>query len=131
MVIIGGVGLAISPFFAWVRVILLGDLSLFQLFEAAGRPTGWAWIAVLAGGATAVVALRGGSPAVVRGTGLSVGLLSGALAILALQGLSEELRDAHGLATVGIGPYIAIGGCLAMVIGAVMSKAKRHAPASF
>jgi hypothetical protein len=46
LVIGGGVALAISPFLTWVKVILLGDLSLFQLFNAAGRGTGWAWAAV-------------------------------------------------------------------------------------
>ena len=54
----GGVALAVAPFLPWVKVILLGNLSLFQLFDAAGRGDGWAWAAVVGGGAAAVVALR-------------------------------------------------------------------------
>jgi hypothetical protein len=122
VVVGGGVALAISPFLTWVKVILLGSLSLFQLFDAAGRSSGLAWGAVVAGGAAAAVAFKGRNAAAVRGVGMAVGLLGGALALYALVGLREELQEAHGLATVGIGPYVAVGGCLAMVVGALMSK---------
>jgi uncharacterized protein DUF2510 len=130
LVIGGGVALAVSPFLTWVKVILLGNLSLFQLFEAAERSDSWAWAAVVAGGAAAAVAFKERNPSTVRGTGLSVGLLGGVLATYALVGLRDELRDAHGLATVGLGPYIAVGGCAAMVIGAVMSKSTKLLRAS-
>jgi hypothetical protein len=126
LVIGGGIGLAISPFLTWVKVILLGNLSLFQLFDAAGRSNGWAWAAVLAGGAAAAIAFRAQRPSTVRGAGLIVGLLGGALATYALVALRHDLRDAHGLAQIGIGPYIAVAGCIAMVIGAVMSKSSRQ-----
>lgn len=122
IVVGGGAAFAISPFLTWVRVILLGNLSLFQLFTAAGRSSALAWGAVIAGGAAAIVAFRKSSPSVVRGTALAVGLLGGALAVYALAVLRDELRDAHGLAVIGIGPYIAIAGCVAMVVGALMSK---------
>ena len=119
---VGGIGLAISPFLPWVKVVLLGSLSLFQLFDAAGRSNGWAWAAVLAGGAAAVIAFRAQRPSTVRRAGLSIGVLGGILAVYALVALRNELRDAQGLAQIGIGPYIAVAGCIAMVIGAVMSK---------
>lgn len=122
MVMGGGIALAISPFLTWVKVVLLGNLSLFQLFDAAGRSDGWAWVAVLAGGAAAVVAFKVQRSSTVRGAGLSIGVLGGLLAVLALVGLRDELRDAHGLAVVGIGPYVAVGGCVAMAIGGVMLK---------
>jgi Protein of unknown function (DUF2510) len=122
IVVGGGAAFAISPFLTWVQVILLGNLSLFQLFTAVGRSSALAWGAVIAGSATTIVALRSSRPATVRGTALAVGLLGGALAIYALVVLRHELRDAHGLAVIGIGPYIAIAGCIAMVVGALMSK---------
>ena len=125
LVIAGGVALALSPFMTWVKVILLGDLSLFQLFDAADRGNGWAWAAVVAGIAAAVVALRQENPSAVRGTALAVGLLGGALAIYALADLRQELRDAHGLAQIGIGPYVAISGCVAMVAGGWMAGERR------
>lgn len=122
----GGAALAISPFLTWVRVILLGNLSLFQLFTAAGRSSALAWGAVAAGGAAAIVALKESRPSAVRGTAMAVGLLGGVLALYALVDLRTELRDAHGLAEVGIGPYIAVGGCIAMVVGGLMSKRQQR-----
>jgi hypothetical protein len=125
LVVGGGAGLAISPFLTWVKVILLGNLSLFQLLDAAGRANSWAWAAVVAGGAAAVVVFRERNPSTVRGTGLAVGLLGGVLAIYALVDLRNELRDVHGLAAIGIGPYVAIGGCIAMAVGGWMAGSKR------
>lgn len=123
----GGVALAVSPFLTWVKVVLLGNLSLFELFEAAGRGNGWAWAAVLAGGVAAFVAFREGNSPAVRWTGLAVGLLGGALAIYALVDLRHGIREAHGLAAIGIGPYVAIAGCVAMVVGGVMSRGEKSA----
>lgn len=128
LVIGGGAALAISPFLTWVKVILLGNLSLFQLFDAADRGNGWAWVAVLAGGIAAFAAFRERSPRTVQRAGLSVGLLGGVLAIYALVGLRNELSDAQGFAAIGIGPYVAVGGCVAMVVGALMARSAARAP---
>jgi len=125
LVVGGGAALAISPFLTWVKVILLGNLSLFQLLDAAGRANSLAWAAVAAGTAAAVVAFRGRNPSTVRGTGLVVGLLGGVLATYALVDLRNELREVHGLAAVGTGPYVAIGGCIAMAVGGWMAGSKK------
>jgi hypothetical protein len=122
LVIGGGVALAISPFLTWVKVILLGNLSLFQLFEAAGRGTGWAWAAVLGGGGAALAAFRDRDPSTLRAVGFSAGLLGGALAIYALADLRHDLREVQGLAAIGIGPYVAVAGCVAMVAGAAIAR---------
>jgi hypothetical protein len=124
----GGVALAFSPFLTWVKVVLLGNLSLFQLFQAAGRGDGWAWAAVVAGGVAVFVALRAGSSSRVRWTGLAVGLLGGALAIYALVDLRHGIDEAQGLASIGIGPYVAIGGCVAMVVGGALARREANAP---
>ena len=113
----GGIALAISPFLPWVKVVFLGDLTLFQLFAATGRSNALAWGAVIAGGTAAFVAWREGSAAAVRLTGLAVGALGGVLAVFALTALRHDIREASGLAAIGIGPYIAIGGCAAMIVG--------------
>jgi hypothetical protein len=129
LVLCGGVGLALSPFLTWVNVVLLGNLSLFQLFSAAGRSNALAWAAVLGGGIAAFLAWRqNSSTAIVRAAALTVGLLGGALAIYALVGLRHDIREAHGLATIGIGPYLAVAGCVAMVVGAVMTIDRRQRP---
>lgn len=118
----GGVALAVSPFLTWVKVVLLGDLSLFQLFDATGHSNALAWGAVLGGGLSAILAWREGSLATVRTTGLVVGGLGGALAFYALIALRHDIREVHGLARIGIGPYLAIAGCAAMIAGAVTAK---------
>jgi Protein of unknown function (DUF2510) len=128
LVIGGGVALAISPFLTWIKVILLGNLSLFQLFEAAGRGTGWAWAAVLGGGAAALAAFRSQNLSTLRWAGFSVGLLGGALAIYALADLRHDLDEVQGLATIGIGPYVAVAGCVAMVAGAAIARNANRRP---
>jgi hypothetical protein len=126
-VIAGGIALAVSPFLPWVKVILLGNLSLFQLFEAAGHSATLAWAAVIAGGSTAIATYRTGELSTIRRAGLIVGALGGILSLYALVGLRNSLEDVHGLAAVGIGPYVAVAGCLAMVIGALKAKRARSA----
>ena len=126
LVIGGGAALAISPFLSWVRVFLLGNLSLFQLLEVAGSSKGLAWGAVLAGLGAAGIALVYRAPSTTLVVGLVVGLLGAALAILALVGLRHDVRETDGFAAVGLGAYIAIGGCGAMVIGALLSLPPRR-----
>jgi len=128
LVLGGGVGLSLSPFLTWVKVVLLGNLSLFQLFAAAGRSNALAWAAVLAGGIAVLLAWRHDSIAIVRAAGLAVGVLGGVLALYALVGLRHDLREAHGLATIGIGPYLAVAGCVAMAAGALMIGRRQPRP---
>lgn len=128
LVIGGGTAFAVSPFLPWVKVILLGNLTLFQLFSAADRSDALVWVAVLAGGAAAVTAIRNRGPRPIRIAGLLVGVIGGIIAAYALIGLRHDIRDAHGLAALGIGPYISVGGCIAMAIGGFRSKAKPTAP---
>jgi len=121
LVACGGGALAIAPFLTWVEVVLFGNLNLFQLFNVAGRPTGWPWAAVLAGAGGGIVVLLDKRPSTVRWVGFCVGLIGGAIAAYALIGLRGDVREAQGLAAVGIGPYVAVAGCVAMVLGAVKS----------
>jgi hypothetical protein len=118
----GGIALAVSPVLTWVNVVLLGSLNLFQLFAAAGRPSGSAWAAVLAGGAAAMVAWQDDNPTRVRLLGTILGVIAGLLALGTLVDLRDELRETQGLATIGIGPYIAVGGCGAIAIGGFLTN---------
>lgn len=118
----GGVAFALSPFLPWVKVILLGNLSLFQLFAAAGESDWLAWAAVISGGATAATALRSTKPSTAWRTGLIVGFAGGALAVYALANLKDGVEEARGLAALGIGPYVSVAGCVAMVAGALMAR---------
>lgn len=122
LVIGGGLALAASPFLTWVKVVLLGDLTLFQLYDAAGRSNAWAWIAVIAGVVAAIVAWTSRKEESVRMIGLLVGVIGGVIAAYALVGLRHDIRQAAGFAAIGVGPYVAIGGCVAMAVGGLMSK---------
>lgn len=126
LVVAGGVGLAISPLLPWVKVVLLGDLNLFQLFSAAGRPSIWPWAAVLGGGAAALVAWQDDSFPRVRITSVIIGSLGGLLALYALGSLRHDIREVHGLAAIGIGPYVAVAGCVAMFVGGFLAGERRR-----
>lgn len=118
----GGIALGVSPLFTWLNVVLLGSLNLFQLFRANGDKPTLAWGAVIAGAAVAVVAYQDRSRATRHWLGLAAGLGAGALAVYALSGLRHGVERSAGLVTVGTGPYIAIAGCLAMIVGALLPE---------
>ena len=76
----GGVGLELSPFLAWVRLVDLVHLDLFTLLQLAGAPSRWAWLAVAAG---AVVI--GSGVAVLYDAGGTAGrVVAGVLAVVVL-----------------------------------------------
>lgn len=127
LIALGGVALAISPFFTWVNVVLLGGLNLFQLFNAGGHPSGWAWAVVIAGGAVALDTGILGNEARSRIIGVMVGLFVGALAAIVFVGLIRDVRHADGLASISYGPGIAFLGCAVMVIGGLLPQRKKPA----
>lgn len=118
----GGLAIAVAPFLTWIKVILFGNLTLFQLYELAGSSKALPWATVIAGIGAAAAAFIHRSRQMIFVVGLCVGLVGGALALYALIGLRSEISDADGYAAVGIGPYVAVAGCLAMVVGALMAK---------
>jgi hypothetical protein len=122
LVIVGGLGLAISPFLAWVKVALVGNLDLFQLFSAAEHSNALAWAAVVGGGVAAAIPFVERNHTAIRGLALVVGLLGADLAVYAIVSLRSELKEVHGLAVLGIGPYIAAAACITMVVGGLMLK---------
>lgn len=124
-VIGGGVAFALSPFLTWVKVVLLGNLSLFQLFTAANESDWLAWAAVLCGGGTAIATLRSKKASTVWRAGLAVGFAGGILAVYALASLRDAVEQTSGLATLGIGPYVSVAGCVAMVVGGLMARQAR------
>lgn len=122
---VGGLGLAIAPFLPWVKVVLIGNLTLFQLYEVAGSSKTLPWLSVCAGAATAAAAFLHRERSMTFVVGICVGLAGGALALYALIGLRSDIEGAHGLAAVGVGPYVAVAGCVSMVVGALMLGSRR------
>ena len=118
----GGLALALAPFFPWVTVVLLGDLNLFQLLNAGGNEGGGAWVAVGIGVGVILVAFTAVRASTVRLVAMIAGLLAGAYAAVALTSMVDDVEQASGLAQMEWGPYIAVAGCAAMVVAALLKE---------
>jgi hypothetical protein len=111
---IAGLALAASPFLVWAHVLIFGSYNLFQLLTADGSSHALAWILVLAGAGTAVVAFFVKTDT--RIVAIAVGLIAGAIALLKAIHLLHEVRAAKGTASMGYGPWIAVIACAAMIV---------------
>lgn len=113
---IGGTLLAVSPFLAWERVALLGDVSLPQVSRNGVVVTG---LIVAAGAAIVILSLsmrRSRTAAAVLVVTALVAV--GSCLLLALTWMNE-LEAAGGFAILGIGPVIAATGALAAALGSI------------
>jgi len=121
---LGGVTLAVSPFLTWVKVVLIGNLNLFQLLQASGHHSGdLAWGAVLAGGAVALDAwIVRAKP---RTVGVMVGGSAGVVAVIEFVHLVHDVRQLDGLVTTSYGPWLAVLGCATMVVGGMFPERRR------
>lgn len=124
----GGIVLGTSPFFTWASVALLGDLDLFSLLSANDSSSGWAWCLVLLGGGVAFAATRLRSVRSVRWVGGILGAVVGLYSLALLVSLTNGVEEARGLARLGWGPILAVAGCAAMVIGALLRQPNPVAP---
>lgn len=119
---IGGIVFAVSPFLSWANIALLGSLNLFQLSNANGSTQAIIWGAVIAGGAVALISFNRNSVRDVQVAGLIVGLTGGAGSFWVLERMIKAVAGAEGLAKTGIGGYVAVGACIAMVVGSLTIK---------
>lgn len=120
LIALGGVTLAVSPFLTWVKVVLIGNLNLFQLLQDSGHGDALAWGAVLAGGIVAVDALGVGVRP--RTAGVIVGGIAGAIAVVEFFHLVHDIRQLDGLVTTAYGPWLAVLGCATMVVGGLLPE---------
>jgi hypothetical protein len=111
-VLSGAALVLVAPFFSWVRVILLGDLSLFNLISAAHASALWALIPMALAVAVIVAGLRRSPKA--RALGLIAGVIAALIDGLLLIALLHDVRNAYGLAQVRIGPWLGVGGAVLM-----------------
>lgn len=111
-VLSGAALVLVAPFFSWVHVILLGDLSLFNLISAAHASALWALVPMALAVAVIVANLRGSRRA--RTLGLIAGIVAALIDGLLLIALLHDVRNAYGLAQVRIGPWIGVGGAVLM-----------------
>lgn len=121
----GGMGVAVSPLLPWVSVVLVGNLNLFQLLELGGNRPTMAWIAIGVGGGAALTAYAASTAGMVRLATIGLGLLTGGFAVLVLSEMVKDAEDAAGLVRVTWGPWIAVAGCVAMVVAGCLPERKR------
>jgi hypothetical protein len=115
-VLAGGIGVAAAPFLTWVHVVVLGDLNLFNLLDAGKTPEGWATIPMLLGLASAAAAYF--RARWLRRLAIPSALIAGGADALLLIALPHDVRQTYGLAQVRLGPWIGVGGAVAMLLGA-------------
>lgn len=119
--VLGGAALVLAaPFFSWVHVVLLGDLSLFNLISAAHASALWALIPMALAVAVIVAGIRR-SPRV-RALGVIAGVVAALIDGLLLIALLRDVRNAYGLAQVRIGPWIGVGGAVLMFVASMRGR---------
>ncbi len=125
---LGGCAVVFGAFLPWVRIFLIGTLNLFQL---VGQESGKVLFAVCILGGGLVVGLMGFLEPSVSGPGLPIAALVVAICAAIIAGvwgigLSADVRHAAGFASLGIGPFVAVGGFVVAAVGAGITLA--HSP---
>jgi hypothetical protein len=118
---VGSSLMGVSPFLSWVRVVIIGPLSLLQLLRIDGQPVGVLWVVVV----VATVLGIGGFTTVAPTRALSVaGIITGAVVGLGggpeIWHLVRVVSETDGLVTIAAGVYVASVGELLLLIGSLV-----------
>lgn len=125
---LGGCAAFVGAFLPWVHILLIGTLNLLQL---VGQGSGKAVSALCILGAAFVVGLVGFLEPSGSGTGLPTTALVVAICAAVLAGvwgiaLNADVRQAAGFASLGMGPFLTVGGFVVAAVGAGITLA--HSP---
>jgi hypothetical protein len=125
--ILGGILIGLSPVLPWISVVLLGNLSLVELSQAGVSPIPLIALVVLgiagfAGGLLAQSTWAARTTAVILGAASAI--LTGTLLVQLLRLTSEG----QPLASTAAGPWIAILGSGATLLGAAIPAAQPSGP---
>jgi hypothetical protein len=112
--------LAVAPFVTWANVVLLGSLNLFQIYSVNGDPAVLPWLVVIAAVVAGVLSLTSTPGA--RVVGIVVGFVAGGIGTLWGIGLAHSINEAGGLATLGVGPFLALAGAITMIVAGFMAR---------
>lgn len=121
---LGGLLIGVSPVLPWLHVLLLGDVSLFEvarLGQGAPVPLVLLPAALVICGLTSIIAalvLQEGIAA--RATAIVLLATAAAIGGLLLAGLLKALAGAGELASIDIGPWIDLAGAFIMFWGVVV-----------
>jgi hypothetical protein len=122
ILLIGGAVLTgVSVFLPWVQVVLLGDVNLIQAIQTGQDNAGWFFVLLIE--ATAICALTAAfrpQAWATRVLAVIAGGLSVYFGIRILAGAGAQLAGTDGLASLAIGPYAQIAGCVLLVAGACL-----------
>jgi hypothetical protein len=110
--IAGACAAIIAPFLTWVHIAILGDYDLFNLIAIAKQGSQAYAIIPMLIALAAIIARR---PTAVLFVAAVIGLIYG----LILKGDLNAVRHSHGFVTVGIGPWVGMGGAIAIAVGAI------------
>ena len=122
----GGLALAAAPFLVWIRVALIGDLTLFTLTSTARQSALLPWGAVLVGTVVAAAAGAIRDARYVRMIAIGLGSIAALYAGALLVGLARDVDQTYGFAALGLGPLVAAGGSLAIICGGAALKEPAH-----
>lgn len=113
---IGAALLGLSPFLPWIRVVLLGDLSLFDLFVSSGHSPLVVWLLVVAAIGLVVLASAVRPAPVLRVVVNLVGAGASVIVVLLTVGALRGVGQASGFAGLGPGPVLAIAGAVTTLV---------------
>lgn len=115
--ILGGLLIALSSVLPWASVVLLGDLNLVQISQAAASPLPPIALTVI-GTAGIACGLLVRSVRASRATAVIFGVLSGMLTVTLLVQFLRLTSQLQPLASTAVGPWIAVLGTGAALVGA-------------
>lgn len=123
IVVFGASVIALSTMLPWVHVLLLGDLTLFDLYDHSGAGVSTPVLMVSAAvivGALALLNVRGWAL-----IALVAALVGGGIGWSRTNDSVEVVRLLNPLLSMGVGPTIAGVGVVVVIAGAVMGLASR------
>lgn len=123
IVVLGASVVALSTMLPWVHVFLLGDLTLFDLYDHSGDGLSTPVLIVLASvivGALALVRVRGWAL-----IALVVALVGGGIGWSRTNDSVQVVRLLNPLLSMGAGPVVAGVGVVVVIVGGVMDLVRR------
>lgn len=118
LICLGGVALAAAPFLAWLRVDLLGSLSLFDLYSLSRTPPVLPSMLAFSGALLAMCGWGRWARWPLRTTANTLGIAAALLGSGWTLQVLRAVSGSHGFAGIGPGPFCAAGGVVAVLAGA-------------
>ncbi|WP_154676200.1 LppP/LprE family lipoprotein [Amycolatopsis benzoatilytica] len=128
---LGGVLVGVSPVVPWIKVVLLGDASMFDAASLPGNSLPFVLlpVALVVCGCAALISafvLREGTAA--RATAFVLFAVAGVVGGLVLTRLLFAVSGSSGYVRVGVGPWFCLAGAVVLLAGAVVPPPRPASP---